>query len=119
MRVLAFEDSYDILDLLIAGDVDSSELKFQQNWTSEDAVTIIKEFAPDVLLLDYFMPPFKGLEVLNMLNEAVSEGKLKRPNQIIGISSAEFANREMLKAGADQAILKFNLTNLNIWVKKK
>lgn len=117
IRVLAFEDSYDIEALLSAGNVNTSQITIEQKWTSEDAVTVIKEFAPDILLLDQFMPPFKGLEVLRMLNDAVSAEEVKRPNQIIGISSAGFANRAMLNAGADQAILKFNIANLNVWTK--
>lgn len=117
MRVLAFEDSYDIDALLSAGNVDTSQITLEQKWNSEDAVTVIKKFAPDILLLDQFMPPFKGLEVLRMLNDAVGADEVNRPNQIIGISSAGFANQAMLSAGADQAILKFNLANLNIWVK--
>jgi len=117
MRVLAFEDSYDIEALLSAGNVDTSQITIEQKWTSEDAVKVIKEFVPDILLLDQFMPPFKGLEVLRMLNDAISAEEVKRPNQIIGISSAGFANRAMLNAGADQAILKFNIANLNVWTK--
>jgi len=63
------------------------------------------------------MPPFKGLEVLRMINDAVGAEELSRPDQIIGISSAGFANRAMLNDGADHAILKFDLANLNIWPK--
>ena len=117
MRVLAFEDSYDIEALLSSGNVDTSQITLEQKWNSEDAIAVIKEFAPDILLLDQFMPPFKGLEVLRMLNDAVNAEDVKRPDQIIGISSAGFANQAMLDAGADQAILKFNLVNLNIWAR--
>ncbi len=117
MRVLAFEDSYDIEALLNSGNVDTSQITLEQKWNSEDAVSVIKEFAPDILLLDQFMPPFKGLEVLRMLNDAVSAETVKRPDQIIAISSAGFANRAMLDAGADQGILKFNLANLDAWAK--
>jgi hypothetical protein len=52
-----------------------------------------------------------------MINDAVDAEELSRPDQIIGISSAGFANRAMLNDGADQAILKFDISNLNIWPK--
>jgi|TARA_B110000196_G_C21107136_1_gene645785 response regulator of citrate/malate metabolism len=117
MRVLAFEDSYDIEALLKAGNVDTSQITIEQKWNSKDAVAVINDFSPDILLLDQFMPPFKGLEVLRMVNDAVGAEELNRPDQIIGISSAGFANRAMLNDGADHAILKFNLANLNIWPK--
>ncbi len=117
MRVLAFEDSYDIEALLKAGNVDTSQITIEQKWNSKDAVTVINDFSPDILLLDQFMPPFKGLEVLRMINDAVDAEELSRPDQIIGISSAGFANRAMLNDGADQVILKFDISNLNIWPK--
>ena len=117
MRVLAFEDSYDIEALLKAGNVDTSQITIEQKWNSKDAVTVINDFSPDILLLDQFMPPFKGSEVLRMLNDAVGAEELNRPDQIIGISSAGFANRAMLNDGADQAVLKFDIANLNIWPK--
>jgi CheY-like chemotaxis protein len=117
MRVLAFEDSYDIEALLSAGNVDTSQITLEQKWNSENAISVIQEFAPNVLLLDHFMPPMKGLELLKALMLSVKNGELQRPEIIVGISSAGFANRAMLSAGADQAISKFNLATLDIWQK--
>jgi len=46
MRVLAFEDSYDIEALLKAGNVDTSQITIEQKWNSKDAVTVINDFSP-------------------------------------------------------------------------
>ena len=35
----------------------------------------IREFAPDVLCLDFYMPPHNGLAVLRQVNEAVQKGE--------------------------------------------
>ena len=44
MRVLAFEDHYDIEALLTAGGVNVNELVIQQLWDSADALNRIKQF---------------------------------------------------------------------------
>ena len=56
MRVLAFEDHYDIEALLTAGGVNTDNLTFEQRWNSSDALEHIRRFKPDVLLLDHYMP---------------------------------------------------------------
>ena len=67
MRVLAFEDHYDIEALLLAGGVDVDQLVLEQRWNSSDALDHVRRFAPDVLLLDHYMPPISGHEVLRTL----------------------------------------------------
>ena len=57
MRVLAFEDHYDIQAMLAAGGVNTDALVIEQRWNSTDALDHIHRFAPDVLLLDHYMPP--------------------------------------------------------------
>ena len=115
MRVLAFEDSYDIEALLTSGGVDVEALQVEQRWNTEDSLHVSADFKPDVLLLDHFIPPLKGLEVLNMVNVAVEEGHIERPDTIVGMSSASFANRRMEKSGADHAVIKFDLASLDLW----
>ncbi len=115
MRVLAFEDSYDIEALLTAGGVDIKSLEIIQRWDSDQFLVHIEQFAPDVLLLDHFMPPTSGLDVLKGVTEAAANGKLERPSRIVGMSSARFANDAMLAAGADDAIVKPRLATLDLW----
>ena len=67
MRVLAFEDHYDIEAILDAGGVQTDDLVIEQRWNSSDALDWIRRFTPDVLLLDHFRPPKTGYEVLNAL----------------------------------------------------
>ena len=61
-RVLAFEDTYPIASFLAEGGVQLGT--FVQHWNTRDAVQLIREFEPDVLLLDYYIPPKTGLRVL-------------------------------------------------------
>jgi CheY-like chemotaxis protein len=117
MRVLAFEDSYDIESLLREAGVNFSDVEFHQHWNTKDCFERIQEFKPDVLLLDHYIPPIKGLEVLKGLLNLVASGQLTRPENIIGISSSESANQDLMYAGADEVIVKFRLPELEVWKK--
>ena len=111
MRVLAFEDHYDVEAMLVAGDVDVTGWTIEQRWNSSDALEHIRRFAPDVLLLDHYMPPMTGLEVL----QALLASKVKRPAIIVAMSSDARKNQAILEAGADEAVVKFDLASLTLW----
>ena len=115
MRVLAFEDTYDLTAMLDAAGCDLSGVNLIQRWNSNEPLKHIIEHKPDVVLLDYFMPPHTGLEVLQMLNAAIDARQISRPHLIIGISSEAKANEAHAKEGADVCIIKFDLHNLDLW----
>lgn len=111
MKILAFEDSVDIEALLISGGVELSSFEFKQYWDSKNYLEIISEFAPDILMLDHYMPPTRGLDVL----KGLLASEVKRPKTIIAMSSASMANNAMVNAGADIGIVKFDVSKLEIW----
>jgi len=115
MKVLAFEDGYDIEALLVSGSVDMTKIDFLQHWNSKDFLDVIKQFSPEVLLLDHFMPPTKGYDLLVALNDAVKQKEILRPNKIVAMSSEQRANDKMLSIGADEGIIKFDLASLEFW----
>lgn len=115
MRVLAFEDGADIALLLCEGDVDFNALTFKQYWNTEDVIKKIRDFSPDILLLDHYIPPIRGLDVLRMVNAAVEIEELSRPEIIVGMSSMPAANHKMLEEGANHGIIKSALATLEIW----
>ncbi len=115
MRVLAFEDSYDIEALLREGGVDLTSVELRQHWNTMDCFERIREFVPDVLLLDHYIPPVKGDEVLRGLLELVAAGQIDRPRLILGISSSSEANEGFEYAGADGSIVKFRLAEHEVW----
>ena len=111
MKVLAFEDSVDIDSLLVSGGIDLSKFELKQYWDSHDYLERIAEFSPDILLLDHYMPPTRGLDVLRGLLAS----QVERPRTIIAMSSASMANNAMLNAGADIGIIKFEISTLELW----
>ena len=115
MRILVFEDTYDILEMISNFEINTADFEFKQYWDTKDSTERISEFNPDVLLLDYYISPKTGLQVLQDLNVEISNKNIKRPNKIIGISSSNTANSKFLQSGADDSIIKFELNKLNIW----
>ena len=79
MKVLAFEDSVDIEALLISGGIDLSAIEFKQFWDSQNYLERISKFSPDILMLDHYMPPTRGLDltstqsVWNKINERIKD----------------------------------------------
>ncbi len=115
MRILVFEDTYDILEMVTNFDINFDNFEIKQYWDTNNSTTRIKEYSPDVLLLDYYINPINGLQVLQELNLAVSKNQIERPSKVIGISSSSTANSRFLQFGADNSIIKFELDKLDIW----
>ncbi len=111
MRVLAFEDHYDIEALLTAGGVNTEGITIEQRWNADEALAHIRRFKPDILLLDHYMPPQSGYQVLS----ALLASDIPRPNTIVAMSSAPSKNDAMVALGADVGVVKFNLSTLDIW----
>jgi len=111
MRVLAFEDHYDIEAMLTAGGVNMEQIVIEQRWNSSKALERIQAFVPDVLLLDHYMPPLTGFQVL----EALLNSELKRPRAVIAMSSDSNKNDAMVALGADRGVVKFDLAALDMW----
>jgi CheY-like chemotaxis protein len=110
--VLAFEDHYDIEAMLVAGGVNTDELTLEQRWNSSDALKHIERFAPDVLLLDHYMPPMSGYDVLR----ALLASDIKRPSNIVAMSSDATRNEAMMRIGADVGVVKFDISTLDLWL---
>ena len=111
MRVLAFEDHYDIEAILVAGGVNTEDFVIEQRWNSSDALDHIRRFQPDVLLLDHYMPPQSGHQVLS----ALLASDVPRPTTIVAMSSAASKNEAMVALGADRDVVKFDLASLDLW----
>ena len=115
MRVLAFEDHYDIEAMLVSSGVDTNSMTIEQRWNSQHALEHIERFKPEVLMLDHYMPPSTGFEVL----EALLNSPLPRPSTIVAMSSDSERNKAMVALGADVGAVKFDIPQLPIWALKK
>ena len=117
-RVLAFEDSYSIKDMLKDAKVRYGH--FEQRWDSEACIDAIKEFGRvDVLMLDFYLPPLTGLQVLMKLNEAVEAGVIERPRHILGMSSVGSCNSRLVQEGADAGFVKWDVGQWEGWARDR
>jgi response regulator of citrate/malate metabolism len=115
LKVMAFEDGYDIEAILISGGIELTEVEFIQFWDTSKALEHIRDFRPNILLLDFYIPPKNGLEVLLETTKLSNSGEITRPDIIVGMSSAMSKNEAMLSNGADYGILKWDIAKLPIW----
>jgi PAS domain S-box-containing protein len=76
--------------------------------TREDFVRALSDFRPDIVLSDYSLPQFNGLEALRL----VRSGGPGIPFILITGSLTEEVAVECMKAGADDYILKTSLKRL-------
>ena len=119
MRVLAFEDGANIALLLAEGGIELHGMELLQHWDTVDYLQRIEDFAPSILLLDHYIPPTKGLDLLRELNHAIDENRIQRPEVIVAMSSLASANEKMLANGADFAVVKAEVATLSLWPRRQ
>ena len=91
--------------------VNTDDLVLEKRWKSIEALDQIWRFQPDVLLLDHYMPPLSGHQVLSTLLAS----DVPRPTTFVTMSSDPGKNEAMVALGADVGIVKFDLASLDLW----
>ncbi|TKJ42323.1 hypothetical protein CEE37_01185 [candidate division LCP-89 bacterium B3_LCP] len=100
-RVLIVDDEEEICELL-SGFLESQEYETFQATTGADAITLLKEARPHILLLDIRMPEMNGVEILRKIRSIDNEICII---MITGYHDVEIA-QETLKLGASDFITK-------------
>lgn len=109
LRILFVEDSEDDTFLEINLIRKSGyEICYKQVETAQDMNNALKEKKWDIILSDYTLPHFNGLEALNLLKES----GLDIPFIIISGTIGEEVAVEAMKAGAQDYIMKNNMQRL-------
>jgi two-component system phosphate regulon sensor histidine kinase PhoR len=109
LRALLVEDSVDDTDLMILELTRAGfEVSFKRVETAKTMRNVLQEHSWDVILSDYRMPEFDGLEALKVLKES----GIDLPFIIVSGTIGEELAVEAMKAGAHDYIMKDNLTRL-------
>jgi PAS domain S-box-containing protein len=108
LRVLLVEDNEDDERLLSFELKKSYQLTLKRVETKEDYLTQIKEFNPKIIISDYNLPSFNGIEALNIRQMEVP----LTPFILVTGSINETTAVECMKAGADDYIIKEHLNRL-------
>lgn len=109
IRVLLVEDSPEDAELVLrALQKGGLEVTSRRVQTREFYLQALHEFSPDVILADYTLPDFTGLQALELLNELPYE----IPFILVTGSQSEEVAVSCMKQGASDYILKQSLTRL-------
>ncbi len=109
LKILIVEDLQTDANLIRRA-ITKSEIKFTdiRVENKEGYKLALKDFKPDIILSDYSMPQFNGMEALKIRQDVVPDTSFI----LVTGSLNEQIAVEIMKAGADDYILKDNLTRL-------
>lgn len=121
LKILILEDNATDADFTIRA-LTKSDLNFEYKWVENERafVSALYDYAPDIILSDHSLPSFTSREALKLTTQLCPSCVFIL---ITGTVSEEFAV-EIIKAGADDYILKSSLTRLpsaiiNAYTKKQ
>ncbi len=109
LKILILEDSSSDTELMLMK-LSKAKIKFisKQIDNKEDFLKSLKEFKPDIVLLDYLLPKFDGMSALLLMRKLYPE----IPSIVVTGSINEETAVECMKAGADDYVLKDHLVRL-------
>ena len=110
MKILLLDDLMTDAELVKRG-LQKADLKFVAEYVDDEAAfrDALEDFTPDLILSDYNMPQFTGLDALNIALEICPE----TPFIIVTGAINEETAADCIKAGAWDYVLKENLQRLS------
>ena len=97
---LIVEDDPDLIHIF-ARALEISEYKTHTVSTGEDALKVLAEFEPDIVVLDLHLPGISGGEILQTIRE---DGRLRQTRVIL--ATADYRTAEDLRDHVDLVLLK-------------
>ena len=115
LRILFIEDLTSDVELAVL-ELRKEKLKFEHTTvcTRVDLIKALKKFKPDLVISDYMMPAFNGLQALKEVKEFDPE----IPFILCTGSINEETAVECIKAGAEDYVIKEHITRLPFAVKE-
>jgi len=104
-RILIVDDNDDIRNLIVLT-LKSAEYEVFSAPNGDDALSLIKEEEPDLVLLDVMMPNMSGIEVLAQIRSS-KQKKINGALVMMISAKSQVADIDVaLEAGADDYIVK-------------
>lgn len=115
LKILFIEDLPSDVELAVM-ELRKEKMTFEYNTvcTREDMITALNEFKPDIIISDYKMPAFNGLQALKITKDLTPD----IPFIIYTGSVNEEIAVECIKAGAMDYVIKEHMTRLPFAVKE-
>ncbi|AOH55242.1 response regulator transcription factor [Peribacillus muralis] len=102
-RILLAEDE-EVLRMLVVDTLEDEDYVVDEAADGMEAVQLLKDRTYDLIILDYMMPGYTGLEII----EKIQSSEIKTQGKILMLSakSQQFEQDRILEAGADYFMAK-------------
>lgn len=102
-RILLAEDE-EVLRMLVVDTLEDEDYEVDEAADGMEAVQLLESNAYDLIILDYMMPGYTGLEII----EKIQSSEIKNQGKILMLSakSQQFEQERILEAGADYFMAK-------------
>ncbi|WP_340371497.1 response regulator [Peribacillus sp. FSL E2-0218] len=102
-RILLAEDE-EVLRMLVVDTLEDEDYVVDEAADGMEAVQLLKHRTYDLIILDYMMPGYTGLEIIEKIqsSEIQAQGKIL----MLSAKSQQFEQERVLEAGADYFMAK-------------
>lgn len=102
-RILLAEDE-EILRMLVVDTLEDEDYEVDEASDGIEAVKLLENNTYDLIILDYMMPGYTGLEIIEKIqsNEIGNKGKIL----MLSAKSQQYEQERILEAGADYFMAK-------------
>ncbi|KWW22584.1 histidine kinase [Peribacillus simplex] len=102
-RILLAEDE-EVLRMLVVDTLEDEDYVVDEAADGMEAVQLLKHRTYDLIILDYMMPGYTGLEIIEKIqsSEIQAQGKIL----MLSAKSQQFEQERILEAGADYFMAK-------------
>ncbi|MFD0049548.1 response regulator [Actinomycetes bacterium NPDC127524] len=99
MKNILLAEDEDVLRMLIADTLEDGDYTIDEAANGQEALELLQDHSYNLLILDYMMPVYSGMEVIEKVRADVSFKNLKI--LMLSAKTQRFEQEEILNAGAD------------------
>lgn len=102
-RILLAEDE-EVLRMLVADTLEDEDYRIDEAADGGEAMELFRNHSYDLVILDYMMPIFTGLEVIEQIRNTETEGHTKI--LMLSAKNQSYEQEQILQTGADYFMAK-------------
>ena len=104
-RILLAEDE-EVLRMLIVDTLEDEDYEVDEAADGKEAIDLFMDHHYDLVILDYMMPVYSGLEVIKKIRSAQEAGQDKVKILMLSAKSQQSEQERIFEAGADYFMSK-------------